>query len=543
MAEAFVAEGIDTVFAVMGDANLETLSAFSDAGIRCIHARHESGAVSMADGYNRALGKVGVAVVTCGPGLTHAVTSLTVAARHGSRVLLYAGDSPTTYWELGGIQSFNQWAQVELTGSAFVPVRSVETIGEDVGTAFAAAMDGPAVLNVATDLQRVETTRSYAPVAQRRASAIDRGVPMREDLADVAALLREAQRPVVIAARGLDDDDRSAVVRLGDRIGALFATTLDAMGAFDDQDWSVGLLPPFAHDIQMGLLRDADVVVVAGKEAARFPTVPETCFRDATFVSLGSCDGQVGRQRWAEHVFAGSAAALIDGLIAELGRPLSLGYRSGEVANELAEDPRLLDLRHFPAAEEPERLDPRRVMLCLEGNLPEGAGAVIGAAHFWAFANMFLRRRNYQWFTHTHDFGCIGQALPTAVGASVAGRGPVVAIEGDGGLMQQLQELDTAARYGLPLLVIVLNDASLGAEYHKLRAAGRDADAALIPMPDLELVCRGIGIHAVTATGLETFAEAVAAWAAEPLPTLIDVHVNQTQASPVYRRTHYASGA
>ena len=542
-AEAFAAEGIDVVFAVMGDANLEFLSALEEVGVRCIHARHESAAVSMADGFSRASGAIGVAVVTCGPGLTHAVTSLTVAARHGSRVLLYAGDSPRTAWELGGIQWFNQWAQVELCGAGFVPLRSAETAAEDVGSAFTIARGGTVVLNVATDLQGEETNACYRPMIDQGRIAVERSVPIDQELDRAAALLRGSRRPVVVAARGLDARDRSAVVTLGDQIGAVLATTLDAMGTFDAQEWLVGLLPPFSHDYPSALLREADMVVVAGTDAARFPTLPGLAFEEATFVSLGSPDGQVGRRRWAEHVLPGSVRAAADGLVARLGECTSEGYRSREVATKLRDDPRLLDVESFPAAEERGRLDPRRVMLSLEPHLPDDVGVVIGAAHFWAFPNMFLRRRGeHQWFTHTHDFGCIGQALPTAVGAAAEGRGPVVAIEGDGGFMQQLQELDTAARYELPLLTIVMNDASLGAEYHKLRAGGHAAGAALIPMPDLALLGRSFGIQAVTVTELTPFAEAVAAWSEDPRPALIDVNVNQMQPSPVYRRTHYRCG-
>ncbi len=93
LARVLVDAGVDRIFCVMGDANLELMAdAASACGIRLVHARHEQGAVAMADGFARASGELSVCSVTCGPGLTNAATSLATAARHGSSVLLLAGD-------------------------------------------------------------------------------------------------------------------------------------------------------------------------------------------------------------------------------------------------------------------------------------------------------------------------------------------------------------------------------------------------------------------------------------------------------------------
>ena len=95
LARAFEAEGVDTLFTLMGDANMYWSTAMSGRpGMRVIHARHESCAVSMAEGYHRATGKVGVASTTCGPGFTQIMTSLAMAARANIPLVVFAGDSP-----------------------------------------------------------------------------------------------------------------------------------------------------------------------------------------------------------------------------------------------------------------------------------------------------------------------------------------------------------------------------------------------------------------------------------------------------------------
>ena len=95
LAQAFAAEGVDTLFTLMGDANMYWSAAMADdQRARLIHARHEHCAVAMADAYARALGKVGVASVTCGPGYTQIMTALTMAARGNAPVVVFAGDAP-----------------------------------------------------------------------------------------------------------------------------------------------------------------------------------------------------------------------------------------------------------------------------------------------------------------------------------------------------------------------------------------------------------------------------------------------------------------
>ena len=97
LARAFAAEGVDTLFALMGDGNMYWATALArQHGARIIHARHEHSAVAMADGWARKTGRVGVATTTCGPGFTQIMTALTVAVRRGTPLIVFVGDTPTT---------------------------------------------------------------------------------------------------------------------------------------------------------------------------------------------------------------------------------------------------------------------------------------------------------------------------------------------------------------------------------------------------------------------------------------------------------------
>ena len=113
IAEALRAEGVEVLFALMGDGNLELICDMADLGVRVVFGRHEQGVVAMADGYARFTGHQAVATVTQGPGLTNAATSLAVAQRHPSPVLLLAGDVPLG--DLHNPQGFQQAAFAALT--------------------------------------------------------------------------------------------------------------------------------------------------------------------------------------------------------------------------------------------------------------------------------------------------------------------------------------------------------------------------------------------------------------------------------------------
>ena len=118
LAQAFAAEGVDTLFTLMGDANMYWSAAMADnQGARLIHARHEHCAVAMADAYARATGKVGVASVTCGPAITQIMTALTMAARGNAPVVVFAGDAPIgASWYM---QQIDQAPLALATGAAF----------------------------------------------------------------------------------------------------------------------------------------------------------------------------------------------------------------------------------------------------------------------------------------------------------------------------------------------------------------------------------------------------------------------------------------
>jgi thiamine pyrophosphate-dependent acetolactate synthase large subunit-like protein len=169
LAQAFAAEGVDTLFTLMGDANMYWSAAMADnQGVRMIHARHEHCAVAMADAYSRASGKVGVASVTCGPGFTQIMTALVMAARGNAPVVVFSGDAPIgASWYM---QQIDQAPLALATGAHFVPIRTVDRALDNVREAFyvARAERRPVVLSVPLDRRR--RIFRICPTMRRRAN-------------------------------------------------------------------------------------------------------------------------------------------------------------------------------------------------------------------------------------------------------------------------------------------------------------------------------------------------------------------------------------
>jgi acetolactate synthase I/II/III large subunit len=197
-----------------------------------------------------------------------------------------------------------------------------------------------------------------------------------------------------------------------------------------------------------------------------------------------------------------------------------------------------------PAAEEPpaeqpdgHSVDPRAAMRAVAAGAPRAPLFVIGLGHYWWFAATFLRGHPFGSYQLTTEFGSIGQGLPSAIGTAL-GRPDrdVVLVEGDGSLMMSINELDTAVRAGVRLLVIVMNDHGLGAEAHKLQARGHDPSDARIPPPDFAGLCRTFGGRATRVTSVDELETALRELGPLDGLRLIDVALTPDMMSEPYAR-------
>ena len=274
IAEALIAEVGNTMFGLMGDGNMSLWGALGrHRDVSIISARHESAAVAMADGYSRTTGKVGVAMVTCGPGLTQCGTSLVIAARNRSQLVMVVGEIPAG--AKNKMQSMDQRRFAEASSAKFVSITSADNMAEEIAEAFYAARVHriPVVLNLPMDLQEqsFDWDFDYRPSTEFLPPRVE--TPSPDLLAPVIDKLAAAERPVIIAGKGaIAAQAKEEIVRLADRTGAVLATSLQGKGYFAGHPYDIGIAGAFASAPAERLLAEADFVLGVGAELGYYTT-------------------------------------------------------------------------------------------------------------------------------------------------------------------------------------------------------------------------------------------------------------------------------
>jgi len=542
LARAFAAEGCEVLFTLMGDANMYWSEAMSHLpGMQVINARHEHCAVAMADGYARATGKVGVASTTCGPGFTQIMTALTIAARAGVPLVVFAGDSPiaASYY----IQQIDMAPLALATGAHYIPVRTIDRALDNVREAFhtAALERRPVVLSVPMDLQKQAWPYmdDYTPSAELL-PAPQRPLPDPAIVDRLVGMIAEAERPVIIAGRGAKlSGARGAIEALAEATGALLATSLQAKGMFEGNPYALDIAGAFSSDFARERFAEADLVIGVGVGLGAYTTESGYLYPNARTVQIDiNPRGLWQGLRTADLHIRADAQAAAEAVTARLrqrgvARP---GFRNAEMARLIAAD--LPDSKEFPV--EPGTVDPRKVILELDAIVPKDWDIVIGGGHYFGIALTHMRGRPPERYHVVSDFGAIGNGLPAAIGVAAARKdGKVLLIEGDGSLLMHVQELETIRRQGIRLLMAIINDGGYGAEIHKFRANGIDPQLVIHGRGDLAGIATGFGVRGSTVNqpgrigGL--FHEHQAANGA----SLWDIHTDDKIVSRPYRRVHF----
>ncbi len=531
LAAAVAEEGTEVTFGLLGDGNMLFQTVLTEEhGVRFVSARHEAGAVAMADGYARATGRPGVCTVTHGPGLTQCGTPLTAARIARSPVLLIAGNTPKGF-RLHG-QNIEQQPFALATAGAWQEARMPETLAEDVALAFRHVRlgKGPLVFDVGLDAQRAEVGEGwhYTPSMEGIAPTSPRP-PDAERVADVARLLEASERPAIIAGRGaIAADAREPIVALADRIGACLATTLLAKGWFSDHPFNLGIAGGFSDDLAREVFAEADLVIAFGASLNQFTTSHGALFPHAQLVQVELDAERIGSITPVDQAIVGDAAATAKALFAaldELSITPKTELRPVNLAGRVAAN---APLAGVDFAGPDGGADPREVALTFDRLLPPGRVVLTGIGHYTGYASIYVGVDDPRDLILPWQLGSVGLGLPAAIGAAV-GRPDqtVVVFEGDGGIMMSLPELETAARCGVPLLVVVLDDGAYGAELHILRRHGLPTGLSLFDNPDFPAVAQTLGLESHDAPTVEDLERLLPDLFPLSGPTLVRVAINQ----------------
>jgi acetolactate synthase-1/2/3 large subunit len=520
LVDALGGHGVKTLFSLSGNQILSVYDATIDRGISIIHTRHEAAAVHMADGWGRLTETPGVALVTAGPGHLNAVSALYSAYMAESPLVLLSGHAPRAQRGKGAFQEIDQVGAVRPVVKAAWVAESSEGLADDIARAFAIAASGrpgPVHVSLPGDLLEAKVSESQgAPPPMRTDPARAPDALLRRML-DV---LSDAKRPLILLGPAMARTRRRKSVDRFSELTGIPALVMESPRGVND---------PALH-AATGCLPQADVVLLLGKApdySVRFGQPP--AFAPGARVLRIDVD-VASSDRVTISAAADPAAAIQDLTVAARDRAWQRSAWAEEVEAARAAWPSGWATMSRSDA---QPIHPLRVCAALQPLLQQGALLVADGGEFgqWAQAGLEAQTRMINGLS-----GSIGSAIPLALAAKVAEpqRG-VLAVLGDGTFGFHAMEMDTAVRYGLPIVTIIGNDARWNAEHQLQRqhyGDRRTVGCELLPTRYDEVV-KAMGGHGELVERAQDLAPALARAFASGKPACLNILIDGVTA-PTY---------
>ena len=513
--------GVDTMFGLMGDANLFMVDSFvRDCGGRFVPAAHEGSSVLMALAYAHVAGKVGVATVTHGPALTNCITALTEGARGHIPMVLLAGDTPVS--NPRHLQGIDQRELVKATGAGFEQVRAPDTVSMDVARAFYRAQveRRPIVLNMPADFMWLEVSHEARVLDVFTAPG---GVAQGNILDEAIGMIASARRPLILAGGGAVTA-RDQLIQLADRLEAPLATTLKAKGLFNDHLYNIDIFGTLSTPAAYELIAQSDCIVCFGTGLHDFTTDRGKLMKDKRIIQVDVEPTAIGGGLHPDAALVADA-----GLTAK-----TILYWLDEAEIPSSGFTRELDIETLtahpvgPNKTADDCVNYVHALERLEEALPKDRVLVTDGGRFMTEVWCRISVPDPQSFVATTNFGSIGIGLQEAIGAGVAVPDrPVVLFTGDGGFMMGgINEFNTAVRLGLDLIVIVANDSAYGAEHIQFLDRKMDPSLTEFHWPSFAEIATSLGGKGIEVHSNEELETALAALEVRKGPVLIELRLD-----------------
>lgn len=519
IARAVLDHDIQTMFGLMGDANLFMVDHYVRAGGGTfVPVAHENSAVLMALAWSHVTGRIGVATVTHGPALTNCVTALTDGARGHVPMVLLAGDTPVMQPQ--NLQNIDQREVVRITGAGFEQIRAPETAAHDIAHAFfrARVEKRPIVVNMPADFMWQEVVHKPVTFPGFHAPAM---VPEGDDLDAAIGMIAAARRPLILAGAGASGA-RAALIRLADRLEAPLATTLKAKGLFSGHPYDMDIFGTLSTPAAYDLIARADCIVCFGASLHHFTTDKGALMKGKRVIQVNDTPTEIARNHHPDVGLVADAALTADNFVHWLDEaeiPPSGFTRELDMAT----------LRHHPPVHtkppKPGFVDFVTALERLETALPKDRILATDGGRFMTEVWCRISAPGPQSVLVTVNFGSIGLGLAEAIGAAIAAPDrPVVLFTGDGGFMMGgINEFNTAVRLNQDLIVVVCNDSAYGAEHIQFIDRRMDPGLTTFDWPSFAHVATALGGEGIRVSSNEELDRAVAAIGTRTKPLLIEL--------------------
>jgi acetolactate synthase-1/2/3 large subunit len=528
--ESLVREGVTDVFGYPGGAILPAYDAMLGYPIRHVLVRHEQGATHMADGYARASGKVGVAIATSGPGATNMVTGIATAMMDSSPIVCITGQVGS---KLIGSDAFQE---TDITGITLpitkhnYLVTSAADVAPAVREAFAVARTGrpgPVLVDITKDAQQGSCEVDWDAAEPHLTEAYDDALPGDGDVLDAIALIKNAERPLILAGHGvMISGAERQIIELAERAQIPIAVTLLGLGGVAaSHPLNLGMMGMHGEAWVNNAIQEADLLIALGMRFDdRVTGNLKTYARNAKKIHVDIDRAELNKN---VRVDVGIAKDLREALDEWL--PLvEPGDRAAWLAriDDLKGDSAVRDIQNLP---DDGHLYAAHVINDI-WRLTKGDALVVtdvGQHQMWE-AQYYKHNRSRSLIT-SGGLGTMGFALPAAIGAKIAcPDAEVWVVVGDGGFQMTMPELATAVQEHLDINIAIINNGFLGMvrQWQEFFYDKRYA-ATPISGPNFAKLAEAFGIPATTVTKRSDVEGAVESARRQKRAALIDFQVEQ----------------
>jgi acetolactate synthase-1/2/3 large subunit len=531
--------GADLAFCLPGESFLPVLDALHDSPIRLVTCRHEQGAANAAEAYGKLTGRPGLCLVTRGPGATQAAVGVHTAKQDSSPMILLVGQVPRAFRGREAWQEIDYGQTFAGIAKAAWEIDSAERIPEHLARAYALALSGrpgPVVLSMPEDmLAEKADVRDGAPVGVEHAAV------RSEDLERLGELLAAAERPFVVVGEGGWTSQTS-----GDVLAFCEASELPVACAFRCQDFVdnhsrcyAGVLGVAMDERLATRLAQADLILAIGGRLSEVPTRRYTLLvpprPQQTLIRVHPDPDELASVYEADLAIVSSlpafAAALRDvGAIAPRWREWTADARADYEAN----------LRHEPM-EGP--VDLGEIMALLRRRLPADAVQTCGAGNFTVWAHRFAEFTQYGTQACPRS-GSMGYGVAAAVAAKLVHPDrTVICFTGDGDFVMSSPELATAVQYGLPIVVLLVNNGMYATiRMHQERQYPKRVIGTELRNPDFVALAEAYGAFGERVERTADFEGAFERAVSSGRPAVLELPVDPERISPRVRLSELREG-
>jgi acetolactate synthase-1/2/3 large subunit len=528
-------EGIDIIFGFPGGAVIDIYDELVKTNIRHILVRHEQGAVHAADGYARASGRVGVCLVTSGPGATNTVTGIASAYMDSVPIVVLTGQVHT---QLIGNDAFQEVDIVGITRPCTKHnylVKSVDDLAPTLKEAFYIARSGrpgPVLVDLPKDL--IQATTDYKPIKNVRLKSYNPTYePNIKQLPKVIKLIKAAQKPVIFTGGGVILSQASKeLIRFAKKIQAPVTSTLMGLGAYPGTDamWlgMIGMHGTYRANMSSA---ECDLLIAIGvRFDDRVTGKIDTFAPNAKIVHIDIDPTSISKNIPVSVPIVGDCKITLKKLnklldqekltnLGKLRRPWFRQIAQWEATKPLAYEQKDVIKPQY-VVEQLYELTKNTAIITTE----------VGQNQMWAAQYYQFDRPNS--FITSGGLGCMGFGLPAAIGAQVACPDkPVVDIAGDGSIQMNIQEMATAVQYNLPVKIVILNNGYLGMvrQWQELFYDGCYACTEMEHAPDFVKLAEAYGAAGLRATRPEEVRSVLEEGLSIPKPVIMDFVVEREE--------------